>query len=99
MESILNYLPSCVLLVKNFQHLFKKNRYILGAFGHAVLYRRHIDSQMVVIKEVHIAELGATERQLALNEVQVLASLNHPNIIRFALDETSGLIYSSLFTY
>jgi len=37
---------------------------------------------MVVIKEVHIAELEATERQLALNEVQVLASLNHPNIIR-----------------
>jgi serine/threonine protein kinase len=58
-----------------------------GAFGHAVLYRRHMDNQMVVIKEVHIAELGATERQLALNEVQVLASLNHPNIIRFALHE------------
>jgi serine/threonine protein kinase len=46
-----------------------------------------MDNQMVVIKEVHIAELGATERQLALNEVQVLASLNHPNIIRFALHE------------
>ncbi|XP_059479403.1 serine/threonine-protein kinase Nek8-like [Neocloeon triangulifer] len=54
-----------------------------GAFGHAVLYRRHSDGLMVVIKEVQLTELEATERQLALNEVQVLASLNHPNIIRY----------------
>jgi serine/threonine protein kinase len=53
-----------------------------GAFGHAVLYKRHIDAHLVVIKEVQLAELEATERQLALNEVQVLASLSHPNIIR-----------------
>ncbi|KAF4516945.1 hypothetical protein B566_EDAN005546, partial [Ephemera danica] len=53
-----------------------------GAFGLAVLYRRLSDGEFVVIKEVNIIELSASERQFALNEVQVLSSLNHPNIIR-----------------
>jgi serine/threonine protein kinase len=83
------YIVFCSQSCQNYFTFYSQIEYnsLSGAFGHAVLYRRHMDNQMVVIKEVHIAELGATERQLALNEVQVLASLNHPNIIRFALHE------------
>ncbi|XP_065352278.1 serine/threonine-protein kinase Nek8-like [Cloeon dipterum] len=54
-----------------------------GAFGLAVVYRRKMDSRLVVIKEVFVADIDPAERQQALNEVQVLASLNHPNIIRY----------------
>jgi len=40
------------------------------------------DDTLVVIKEVNMIDLTASERQMALNEVQVLSSLDHPNIIR-----------------
>lgn len=36
----------------------------------------------MVIKEVFLAEIDPVAKQQALNEVQVLSSLNHPNIIR-----------------
>jgi NIMA (never in mitosis gene a)-related kinase len=53
-----------------------------GAFGTAVLYHKVADDKLVVIKEVNMIDLTASERQMALNEVQVLSSLDHPNIIR-----------------
>ncbi|XP_049779795.1 serine/threonine-protein kinase Nek8 [Schistocerca cancellata] len=54
-----------------------------GAFGSAVLYRKVADDTLVVMKEVNMTELNAVERQAALNEVQVLSMLHHPNIIRY----------------
>ncbi|XP_069689683.1 serine/threonine-protein kinase Nek8-like isoform X2 [Periplaneta americana] len=54
-----------------------------GAFGTAILYRKIADDTLVVIKEVNMIDLTATERQMALNEVQVLSSLDHPNIISY----------------
>jgi NIMA (never in mitosis gene a)-related kinase 1/4/5 len=53
-----------------------------GAFGLAVVYKRKKDGRLVVIKEVFLAEIDPVAKQQALNEVQVLSSLNHPNIIR-----------------
>lgn len=41
------------------------------------------DDTLVVIKEVNMIDLTASERQMALNEVQVLSSLDHPNIISY----------------
>ena len=55
----------------------------IGAFGTAVLYRKVSDDTLVVIKEVNMIDLTASERQMALNEVQVLSSLDHPNIVRW----------------
>lgn len=54
----------------------------IGAFGTAFLYHKVSDDTLVVIKEVNMIDLTASERQMALNEVQVLSSLDHPNIIR-----------------
>ena len=54
-----------------------------GAFGAAVLFRRKIDSLMVIIKEVNMLELTASDRQMALNEVSILATMDHPNIIAY----------------
>ena len=51
-----------------------------GAFGSAVLYRRKDDGLMCIIKEINLLELSASDRQLAMNEVCVLAKLDHPNI-------------------
>ncbi|BES95101.1 NIMA-related kinase [Nesidiocoris tenuis] len=54
-----------------------------GAFGTAVLYRRLSDSKMIVLKEINMGDLSAAERQMALNEVEVLSVLHHPNIISY----------------
>ena len=54
-----------------------------GAFGAAILYRKKDDGMMVVIKEINMLDLSAPERQMALNEVKVLATLDHPNIVTY----------------
>ncbi|XP_014245638.2 serine/threonine-protein kinase Nek8-like isoform X2 [Cimex lectularius] len=54
-----------------------------GAFGTAILYRRISDSKLVILKEIDMTELNAAERQMALNEVEVLSVLHHPNIISY----------------
>lgn len=54
-----------------------------GAYGAAVLYKKKDDESLVILKEINMHDLNASERQLALNEVNVLAVLDHPNIIRY----------------
>ncbi|XP_077861662.1 serine/threonine-protein kinase Nek8-like, partial [Saccoglossus kowalevskii] len=54
-----------------------------GAYGAAVLYRKKDDDSLVILKEINMHDLTAAERQMALNEVNVLAMLDHPNIISY----------------
>ncbi|XP_077295438.1 nimA-like kinase [Arctopsyche grandis] len=54
-----------------------------GAFGTAILYRKISVDKLVVLKEIDTADLSPEERLMALNEVEVLSSLNHPNIIGY----------------
>jgi serine/threonine protein kinase len=55
---------------------------LLGAFGTAILYRRINDGKQVVMKEVFLMDMDNTEKKAALNEVEILSTLNHSNIIR-----------------
>ena len=48
-----------------------------------MLYRRKIDGLTCIIKEINMLDLAASDRQMALNEVKVLATLDHPNIIAY----------------
>lgn len=45
--------------------------------------RRITDSAQVVIKQIPVDDMGKDERFAALNEVKVLAMLQHPNIIAY----------------
>ncbi|XP_069103120.1 uncharacterized protein [Argopecten irradians] len=54
-----------------------------GAYGAAVLYKKKDDESLVILKEINMHDLNAAERQLALNEVNILAFLDHPNIISY----------------
>ncbi|XP_063710394.1 uncharacterized protein LOC134838953 isoform X6 [Symsagittifera roscoffensis] len=63
---------------------FEKIRLVgKGAYGAAVLYRKKDDDTLVILKEINMIDLGAAERQLALNEVKILSLLDHPNIISY----------------
>nr|XP_060614433.1 serine/threonine-protein kinase Nek9 [Anolis sagrei ordinatus] len=54
-----------------------------GAFGEATLYRRTEDDSLVVWKEVDLTRLSEKERRDALNEIVILALLQHDNIIAY----------------
>jgi len=55
-----------------------------GAFGAAVLVQsRARPSDQYIIKEVDVSRLGQRERDEAKKEIKLLASFNHPNIVRY----------------
>eukprot|EP00899_Mesostigma_viride_P019612 jgi/Mesvir1/27652/Mv07379-RA.3 len=54
-----------------------------GSFGTATLVRRKEDNALLVVKKLFTADLLQKERDAAMNEVAVLKSMNHPNIIGY----------------
>ena len=56
-----------------------------GSFGIACLYKRLNDgiSKLVVLKQINLMELLKSEKELAMNEVDVFSKLHHPNIISY----------------
>jgi NIMA (never in mitosis gene a)-related kinase len=54
-----------------------------GAFGSVSICKRKADGNMYAMKRVKISQLSSKERENALNEVRILASLSHPNIIGY----------------
>ena len=54
-----------------------------GTFGQAVLVQSKIDNNMYIIKQIEISGIPEKERKEALNEVKVLSSLQHPNIVKY----------------
>jgi len=54
-----------------------------GAFGAVSIVKRNEDGKIYAIKRVKISQLNTKERENALNEVRILASLNHPNIVGY----------------
>lgn len=67
-----------------------------GAFGSVYIAKRKEDGQVYAIKRVKISMLSTKERENALNEVRILASLSHPNIVgykdSFFDDESKSLL-------
>ena len=54
-----------------------------GVFGIVLLARRREDNKIYAIKRVQISNLNQKEKQNALNEVRILASISHQNIIGY----------------
>ena len=54
-----------------------------GSFGKAVLCRRKSDRRLVVVKEIRIESLSASEKADAFHEASILASLDHPFIVKY----------------
>ena len=50
--------------------LFCSLSLVSGSYGTAVLYRKKDDDSLVILKEINIHDLNATERQMAKNEVK-----------------------------
>jgi len=54
-----------------------------GSFGDAELVREMATNEQFILKKIELALLTPRERRAAINEVRLLASLQHPYIIRY----------------
>ena len=75
---------------------FKKEKIIgKGSFGSVFLVRRIADNKIYALKSVILDKLNKKEQENSVNEVRILASINHPNVIgykeAFWEDKTSSL--------
>lgn len=57
----------------------------LGSGAYSIVYkvRRKADNSIYALKKVRILKLKEKEKENALNEIRILASVNHPNIISY----------------
>ena len=54
-----------------------------GAFGSVSIVTRKTDGKIYAMKSVNIGKLNNKEKESSLNEIRILASLSHPNIIGY----------------
>ena len=54
-----------------------------GAFGSVLLVTRKTDNKVYAMKRVNIGKLNKKEKESSLNEIRILASLSHQNIIGY----------------
>ncbi|CAL6090123.1 Kinase [Hexamita inflata] len=54
-----------------------------GSFGQVNLVERKIDNKMYAIKNINVKKMNQQSRELQLNEIRILASIYHPNILSF----------------
>lgn len=45
--------------------------------------KRLIDNEIYAVKKVKLNNLNEREKENALNEVRILASINHPNVVSY----------------
>lgn len=66
-----------------------------GAFSTVYKVKRKADGEIYALKQVKLGNLSRKEKENALNEIRILASFNHENIIGFKeafLDDSSSLL-------
>jgi len=63
---------------------FKKEKVLgKGSFGSVYLVRRRQDNKIYALKTVILEKLNKKEQENSVNEVRILASVNHPNVIGY----------------
>ena len=66
--------------IKQFQILQRLGE---GAYSSVYLVRRIEDGHEYALKKVKIMNLSEKERENALNEIRILASVKNPNIVQY----------------
>ena len=54
-----------------------------GSFGSVYLVRRKVDQKIYALKTVFLEKLNKKEQENSVNEVRLLASVSHPNVIGY----------------
>lgn len=67
-----------------------------GAYSSVYHVRRINDNDFYALKKVRMTKLSDKEKENALNEVRILASIRHPNIVAYKeafIDEPSSSLW------
>ena len=67
-----------------------------GAYSSVYHVRRVSDNNLYALKKVRMQKLSDKEKENALNEVRILASIRHPNIVAYKeafIDEASSSLW------
>lgn len=67
-----------------------------GAYSNVFKVKRIEDEAIYALKKVKLANLTAKEKDNAINEVRILASIKHPNVIQYKdafIDEGSKSLW------
>jgi NIMA (never in mitosis gene a)-related kinase len=67
-----------------------------GAYSSVYHVRRINDNDLYALKKVRMQKLSDKEKENALNEVRILASIKHPNIVAYKeafIDEPSSSLW------
>ena len=89
-----SYYFEFIMSLKDFEILAK-----LGDGSYSTVYKvkRMEDGQVYALKRVKMSTLSSKEKDNALNEIRILASIRHPNVIAykqaFVEDSTKSLWY------
>jgi len=54
-----------------------------GAYSSVFKVRKNDDNQFYALKKVNMISLSDKEKENALNEIRILASIDHPNVIGY----------------
>lgn len=54
-----------------------------GSFSSVYKVRRNSDGELYALKKVKFDSLSEKDKENALNEIRILASIHHPNIISY----------------
>ncbi|KXZ44006.1 hypothetical protein GPECTOR_75g730 [Gonium pectorale] len=54
-----------------------------GSYGSVFLVQRLVDGQTYALKEMDVRSMSQAEREDSINEIRLLASVNHPNVISY----------------
>lgn len=66
-----------------------------GSFSEVYKVKRISDQQVYAMKKVKLAKLSKKEQENALNEIRILASVDHKNVIGYKeafFDETTNIL-------
>lgn len=67
-------------MIRDFQILSKIGE---GSYSSVYKVRRLTDNKTYALKKVKLLNLKEKEKDNALNEIRLLASINHPNVISY----------------
>lgn len=80
-------------MIRDFQLISRLGE---GAYSSVYKVRRLTDGIEYALKRVKIGSLSEKEKENALNEIRILASVRHPNIIQYKevfVDEPSSSLW------
>lgn len=87
-------------MIKDFQIIGKLGE---GAYSSVYKVKRITDGKFYALKRVKLMELNKKEKNNALNEVRILASIRHPNVVcykeAFWENNSSSLWYFNKYYY